>query len=99
MQSVNKQIETNAIATYCALRNHGTTHAHAARATVVPLSSAARSSNARALRARTAQGLAELVVQQAFVPLPFINGTTNHLELLYSRTLARNAQAAREYAE
>jgi len=94
MQTVSKQIETAAITAYCALRAKGTTHAHAARCTQVPLSTAARTPKARAMRSTA--GLAEVAVYAQFNPVPFVTVEENYAVLTQMQVLARYAQHARD---
>lgn len=101
MQTVAKQLVTNAIATYCTLRAKGTTHAHAARATALHLhnGSAATVARKRAARMRSAAGLAELAAA-AQIPtyIPFVSADTLQEYTLSVRTAVRAHTLQKELA-
>jgi hypothetical protein len=100
MQTPAKALVTNAIATYCAMRAKGTTHAHAARATALPLHNGSATTKARLRAARNMQstaGLAELAAA-ALIPThaPFVSAASIQAHTLLVRTYVRAAQIARE---
>ena len=101
MQTPQKALVTNAIATYCTMRAKGTTHAHAARATALPLQNgtAAMVARKRAARARTTAGLCELAAA-AQIPThaPFVSADSIHAYTLLVRTYVRAATVQRELA-
>jgi len=99
MQTPAKALVSNAIATYCTLRAKGTTHAHAARATALPLQngSAATVARKRARTMRTVAGLCELAAA-AQIPqvVPFVSSASILAYTLQVRTTVRAMQVARE---
>jgi len=100
MQSISKQLESNAIAAYVRARHTGATRAQLRVVSTLPVSASARTAKARFARMCSKAGLAELAVaQQIPLVVPFVSADTITAHILVARTYARAAQVQKELAE